>query len=111
MAVVWITFLLFAALRPVSAQLLPAPEWPHPFESLQTDDYAVLPYSRASKPTFNWSKRVGTFQSGKAFSAFIGILGGDPTYFSIKLPQQGEPCMSSAAILMYFVQTQLCHLF
>ena len=91
MAVAWLSFLLFVALNPASAQLLPAPKWPHPFEFPYVDDYEVLPYSRAMKPAFNWRRQTGTFQSGKPFTAFIGILGGDPTYFSIKLPPQGEP--------------------
>ena len=98
MATAWLTFLLFAALKSNSAQPLPAPKWPHPFGVPQSDDYEVLPYSSAMKPTFTWNKQTGMFQSGKPFSAFIGILGGDPTYFSIKLPQQGEP-LSSPAIL------------
>lgn len=82
--------LLFAAINFGSTQPLPAPKWPHPFESPKIDDYDVLPFSGGLKPTFNWTELQGTFKSGKPYSAFIGILTGDPTYFSIKLPQQGE---------------------
>lgn len=82
--------LLFAARDFGSTQPLPAPKWPHPFKFPQIDDYDLLPFAGGVKPTFNWTEQQGTFKSGKPYSAFIGILKGDPTYFSIKLPQQGE---------------------
>ena len=95
MAAVFWTLLVF--IQTVAA--LPFPYLPASTFNVKIDDYDLLTFVPRPE-TFTWRPYNGAFNStGQGFTAYVAKMS-NPTYFSIKLPQEGSNYVFCVSLVM-----------